>query len=136
MNIDINKLKKSLELNPDSDILEEVYNSEIIHGVCEECDRKNESDYNTDIPYCNFCLRREHLKDNFKPKQKEWYEDESNFPCLCWVSNEREEKKETASLIIKKYDSNFITKSGISWTYATPLTKEEVLKYCVGENND
>ena len=85
---------------------------------------------------CNKCIHCKYNSDYFEQKQKEWFEDENNFPCLCWVSNEREEKKETASLIIKKYDSNFITKSGISWTYATPLTKEEVLKYCVGENND
>lgn len=72
-----------------------------------------------------------HLTSHFKPKPKEWYEDESNFPCLCWCdgSNIRLIK----SSHVFNGDRCFTSGAIIAFDNATPLTKEEVLKYCAGE---
>lgn len=76
------------------------------------------------------CQCRESYTVKFKQKPKEWYEDESNFPCLCWCNG-------IIRLVKSSYvfngDRCFTSDTIIAFDNATPLTKEEVLKYCVGE---
>ena len=65
-------------------------------------------------------------------KRNKWYNDKNNFPCLCWVWDNNIDCKQVSLVISYNNDNhnlNFKAET-CGWNYATPLTKEEVLKYC------
>lgn len=72
--------------------------------------------------------------DEFR-EEKKWYEKPESFPCLCWVADDSNGMN-TVSLI-KEYEPEniypFITETDIEWRHAAPLTKSELLSYCLEE---
>ena len=136
MNIDKEKFKwriRYLSSNIQNNVIVDLCNSEINPVGCNECDN------NTSVIQCSCCIHKPGLIDGFRPKQKEWYEKPESFPCLCWVHDDDREKKLYIYLISKfciENTYNFKGSNSVKWKYATPLTKKEVLQYCVGGNND
>ena len=68
-----------------------------------------------------------------------WYNNPENFPVLCWVDDNVETPSNTentgvAIIISYSVESNFpFGDYSVNWRYATPLTRDEVLKYCLEE---
>ena len=90
---------------------------------CDDC-------VNTDI-YCKECIHAVYNEDHFKHKQKEWYETPDNFPVICWVWGSYEKNK--VIKVITKRIRYFEEEIGQCWSYAQPLTKDELMEYCLGE---
>ena len=135
MNIDMKKLRRITDSGNLFITLEVVEECEINQVDCNEC--TNNGSFENDM-HCGECINYKLLENHFKQKPKEWYEDESNFPCLCWASDNSEIVTSINGYIclIVRYETRnalFVDTSGDKLDYATPLTKEEVLKYCLGE---
>lgn len=75
--------------------------------------------------YAEFCVR----------KEEQWYDNIPEQGVLCWVKTRPEHRGIVRTVIgcSKKCVPPYLTDTGANWTYATPLTKEEVLHYVYGE---
>ena len=133
MNIDMKKLRRITDSGNLFITLEVVEECEINYVDCNECMNFGDT--------CNKCIHCKYNSDYFKQKPKEWYEKPDSFPCLCWVSDN---SKIVTSIngyinLIERYETRnalFVDTSGDKWSCVTPITKEEILQYCVGENNE
>lgn len=58
--------------------------------------------------------------------KQEWYEDESNFPIICYIKDNAQD--ESFPAIVTSYDktlASFITSKGNKWNFAEPLPIED-----------
>jgi hypothetical protein len=71
-----------------------------------------------------------------KPKPLEWYENIPSQGVLCWVSDKNPKIKFGLACITKVAVGNYqeyVDRNDISWSYATPLTNEEIEQFLRGE---
>ena len=79
---------------------------------------------------CITCSRN--YEDKFTAKEKEWYEDDTNFPLLCYVWDTEENHKDVIRIVTEFESNHFCSQNGlVYWKHATPLTKEQVLDFCL-----
>jgi hypothetical protein len=67
----------------------------------------------------------------YKPKQKEWWELNDNKPTLCWYGDvlNNEGKYNYCGIVVKdSYGFRDVNENDI-WTFAIPLTKEEIEEF-------
>ena len=71
-----------------------------------------------------------------KPEPPKWYENIPSHGILCWVSD-RNPKIEFGLACITKVEvgnyQEYVDRNDISWSYATPLTNEEIKQFLRGE---
>ena len=71
-----------------------------------------------------------------KPELPEWYENIPSHGVLCWVSDKNPKIKFGLACITKVEVGNYqeyVDRNDISWSYATPLTNEEIKQFLRGE---
>ena len=94
------------------------------------CDTRSCKNCTADGGKCITCSRN--FEDKFTAKEPEWYEDDSNFPLLCYVWDTESDDKDVIKIVTEFQDNAFCTQNGwVSWKHATPLTKEKVLDFCL-----
>ena len=73
-------------------------------------------------------------KYRIKPQEKPWYENIPSHGVLCWVSDTTENPDENSAIAIVMHKSNvYVTHKPSTWTYATPLTNDEIKQFLRGE---
>jgi len=78
---------------------------------------------------CAMCSRN--YEDKFTAKEPEWYEDDSNFPLLCYVWDTESDDKDVIKIVTEFFDGYFVTSPHYHWIHATPLNRKEVLDFCL-----
>lgn len=68
--------------------------------------------------------------------EPEWHENIPEHGALCWVSHRNPGNRGLVGIVTRydSYDESYTLKSGDYIKYATPMTKEEMLKFCHGES--
>lgn len=69
---------------------------------------------------------------NWQTKQN-WDENIPEQGILCWVSGTDKLEKDLATIVTYSDGKIYRDSYACEWEYATPLTKEEALKYILGE---
>ena len=80
---------------------------------------------------CVTCSRN--FEDNFtvKEPEPEWYEDDTNFPLLCYVWDTESDDKDVIRIVTEFFDGYFVTSPHYHWIHATPLNRKKVLDFCL-----
>jgi hypothetical protein len=71
-----------------------------------------------------------------KPKEPQWWENIPTHGVLCWVSDKNPEIKFGLASITRVEAGNYqeyVDSNDISWSYASPLTNEEIKQFLRGE---
>ena len=105
----------------------------IISKVWQEtlCDARSCRNCTADGDECITCSRNFEDKFTVKEPEPEWYEDDSNFPLLCYVWDTESDDKDIIRIVTEFFDGYFVTSPHYHWIHATPLNKEKVLDFCL-----
>jgi hypothetical protein len=92
------------------------------------------------IDLAHFAISPAHVafgnwKKYIEPVKPRWEDNLDNVQPLCWVSNAEKDRRKLVAIITSiDYSScPYNTLQSEAYTYATPLTKEELLSHYIGE---
>ena len=137
MNINMEQLRDELGKAVNNSVLNKVMlimnKPEINKESCGNC-AVYAKPVNIDISVCGKCTHN--YKSQFRQKELEWYEIDSNFPVLCkvWDMDEVDTYDIVSSYeLLGKGEASahrvFHTSSGTDWRFATPVTATELTKF-------
>jgi len=98
-----------------------------------DMDRIDEIVKSIPLHFDDFCIKQAliTLWDELKEENRKWYTIKSNFPLLCYVREENRSSNHVT--IVTGFSDGLFKTYNLDWEKATPLSKDEVLEYCLYE---